>query len=88
MRRARFALLGLLALMTGCARGCTSSRPPLHVNPNMDLQPKYKAQSESEFFYDGATMRAPVPAALPTAVTFDRSQSGISPSTMANLGSM
>jgi mono/diheme cytochrome c family protein len=55
----------LTLLSTGCVmRGCTSTQPPIHVNPNMDLQPKYKAQSESEFFYDGATMRAPVPGTI------------------------
>ncbi len=64
MRRARFALLGLLALMTGCARGCTSSRPPLHVNPNMDVQPRYEPQAASAFFYDGAAMRPPVPGTV------------------------
>jgi hypothetical protein len=41
-------------------RGSTSSRPPIHPNPNMDHQPKYRAQAESAFFYDGATMRPPV----------------------------
>jgi mono/diheme cytochrome c family protein len=61
----RFALVTALALAcSGCARGCTSTRPPIHVNPNMDLQPKYKAQAESGFFYDGATMRAPVPGTV------------------------
>ena len=33
------ALTSLVAL-TGCARGCTSSRPPIHLNPSMDDQPK------------------------------------------------
>lgn len=61
----RYALvLGLALLSTSCARGCTSSRPPIHVNPNMDLQPKYKAQSESDFFYDGKAMRPPVPGTI------------------------
>ena len=27
-------------------------------------QPKYKAQAESEFFYDGKTMRPPVPGTI------------------------
>jgi mono/diheme cytochrome c family protein len=59
--RARAAWLVLLALGTlGCARGCTSPRPPIHVNPNMDDQEKYLPQSESRFFYDGMTMRRPV----------------------------
>ncbi|MCP3958985.1 MAG: cytochrome c [bacterium] len=50
----------LLLTLGGCWRGCTSSRPPIHPNPNMDIQPKYRAQSASAFFYDGATMRPPV----------------------------
>ena len=49
----------LCVLLAGC-RGCASSRPPIHLNPNMDVQPKLKAQSESAFFYDGAGMRTPV----------------------------
>jgi hypothetical protein len=51
-------------MLTGCVRGCTSRRPPIHVNPNMDLQEKYRAQSESRFFYDGATMRESVPGTV------------------------
>ena len=43
-----------------CFRGKPSKEPPVHLNPNMDNQPKYKAQSQSEFFEDGATMRTPV----------------------------
>ena len=40
-------VLGALALtsvvaLTGCARGCTSSRPPIHLNPSMDDQPKVR----------------------------------------------
>lgn len=41
-------------------RGRTSSRPPFHVNPNMDVQPRYEPQAASAFFYDGASMRRPV----------------------------
>ncbi len=61
----RLALLVLASLtLLGCARGCPSSRPPIHVNPSMDSQPRYDPQSESEFFYDGATMRTPVPGTV------------------------
>ena len=42
----------------------TSSKPPIHVNPSMDNQPKARAQSESDFFYDGASMRVPVPGTV------------------------
>ncbi len=58
--RRLMALAVMLMVFGGCMRGCTSPRPPIHPNPNMDLQPKYKAQAESAFFYDGMTMRQPV----------------------------
>jgi mono/diheme cytochrome c family protein len=66
----RSTVLGVLALLfivplAGCARGCTSSRPPIHLNPSMDDQPKVRAQSASDFFYDGASMRQPVPGTIP-----------------------
>ena len=48
-------------LVQGCMRGCSSSSPPVLVNTSMFNQPKYKAQAESRFFYDGKTMRPPVP---------------------------
>jgi mono/diheme cytochrome c family protein len=62
--------LGAFALtlavgLTGCARGCTSSRPPIHLNPSMDDQPKVRAQTASTFFYDGQSMRQPVPGTIP-----------------------
>jgi mono/diheme cytochrome c family protein len=50
--------------LAGCARGCTSSRPPIHLNPSMDNQPKVRAQSASAFFYDGSSMRQPVPGTI------------------------
>ena len=51
--------------LAGCARGCTSSRPPIHLNPSMDDQPKVLPQTASRFFYDGASMRQPVPGTVP-----------------------
>lgn len=67
--QARMRFLGALALLAivasaGCARGCTSSRPPIHLNPSMDNQPKVRAQSASTFFYNGAAMREPVPGTI------------------------
>jgi len=62
-RPAALALV-LLALVTAGCRGCTSSRPPVHVNPSMDDQPKYRPQAESRFFYDGAAMQKPVPGTV------------------------
>ncbi len=62
----RLFVVALILLATsGCVmRGCTSSRPPIHPNPNMDQQPKYRAQASSPFFYDGATMRPEVPGTV------------------------
>lgn len=60
-RSTRLLALCAIALASGgCVRGCTSTRPPIHINPSMDQQPKYKPQASSEFFYDGAAMRPPV----------------------------
>ena len=58
----RPALLVGVTLLSGCGllRGCTSSQPPIHLNPSMDNQPKLRAQHESAFFYDGSGMRKPV----------------------------
>jgi len=50
----------LIILMISCGRGNFSEKPPIHLNPNMDSQGKYKAQAESNFFVDGSTMRTPV----------------------------
>lgn len=61
MRAARPAALLVLSLaLGGCVRGCTSSRPPIHLNPNMDDQPKATALAASDFFYDGKAMRQPI----------------------------
>jgi mono/diheme cytochrome c family protein len=63
-------VLGALALTSlvalgGCARGCTSSRPPIQLNPSMDDQPKVLPQTASKFFYNGGSMREPVPGTVP-----------------------
>ena len=65
--RSVFVVVALTAVvgLAGCARGCTSSRPPIHLNPSMDDQPKVRAQTASTFFYDGASMRQPVPGTVP-----------------------
>ena len=57
--------LASIVCLSGCVRGCTSSRPPIHLNPSMDNQPKVLAQTASNFFYDGASMRQPVPGTVP-----------------------
>ena len=57
-------LLASAVAATGCARGCTSSRPPIHLNPSMDDQPKVLTQTSSDFFFNGSSMRDPVPGTI------------------------
>jgi hypothetical protein len=57
-------VLTSVVALSGCARGCTSSRPPIHLNPSMDDQPKVRPQTASRFFFDGASMRPPVPGTV------------------------
>lgn len=73
------AMLTLLALAcaasTGACRGERSNKPPRQFLPDMDDQPKYKAQSMSHFFDEfrdedqdamyGHTMRQPVAGTVP-----------------------
>ena len=59
-----FALTSAVAV-AGCARGCTSGRPPIHLNPSMDDQPKVLSQTASTFFFDGSSMRQPIPGTVP-----------------------
>ncbi len=54
----------LLFTISACYQGKPSEEPPIHINPNMDTQPKYGAQEESDFFENGATMRMPVPGTV------------------------
>ena len=66
MIRRASVLLAMAAAVaaSGCARGCTSSRPPIHLNPSMDNQPKVRAQAASPFFFNGAAMREPIPGTV------------------------
>jgi mono/diheme cytochrome c family protein len=57
---------GAAAILTleGCMRGCSSSSPPVHLNPSMFNQPKLRPYAVSDFFYDGSAMRQPVPGTV------------------------
>jgi len=63
--RSKLALaLVSLVLSTSCVRGCASRRPPIHLNPNMDSQPRYRPLAESGFFASGGTSQLPVPGTI------------------------
>ncbi len=55
------ALLFFVLLLTaGCYRGRPSKKPPIHIIPDMDSQPRYDTQEKSDFFEDDLAMRHPV----------------------------
>lgn len=57
-------LAAALVALAGC-RGERSDNPPRQFFPDLDNQPKYKAQEESGFFEDGRSMREPVAGTVP-----------------------
>ncbi len=60
-----FAVLPL----TGC-RGDRSDKPPRQFIPDMDHQPRWNPQSESQFYADGRTMRQPPENTVPFGVSY------------------
>ena len=65
------ALAILASLGLGACRGYESDQPPVHMNPNLDSQPRYDPQSESKFFEDRRTMRQPVDGTVAKAPAKD-----------------
>jgi mono/diheme cytochrome c family protein len=47
------------ACLGGCSRGQPRETRPMVIVPDLELQAKYKAQSEAPFFADGRSMRTP-----------------------------
>lgn len=60
-----FAFLVLVVLAMAGFRGMKSNRPPIEIFPDMDRQPKVKAQVPSDFFADGRAARPPVEGTVP-----------------------
>jgi hypothetical protein len=56
----KFLLIASVITLVSCSRERPSVDPPIHLNPNMDDQPKYEAMEESKFFLDKSSMRMPV----------------------------
>ena len=68
--RAALALAIVGAGVTlGACRGDRTDAPPRRFFPDMDHQPKIKAQSESEFFVDGNGQRPAVDGTVPFGST-------------------
>ena len=49
-----------MTIFISCSQERPSTDPPVHLNPNMDDQPKYEAMEESRFFLDRSAMRMPL----------------------------
>ncbi|MFZ4776702.1 MAG: c-type cytochrome [Terrimicrobiaceae bacterium] len=63
-----FALFGLLVVLVVSVAGFRSqksTRSPIEIFPDMDHQPKVKAQVASSFFADGRGNRVPVSGTVP-----------------------
>jgi mono/diheme cytochrome c family protein len=57
-------LLAFLGILSSCFRGTPSEKTPIHLNPNMDDQPRYESMEESRFFADRSSLRMPVPGTV------------------------
>jgi mono/diheme cytochrome c family protein len=53
----------MVVLLAGC-RGQASERPPIHLNPSMDFQERFRSQQANPFFEDGRSSREPVPGTV------------------------
>jgi len=62
---ALFAFAVLIVLAMAGFRGTMTTRQPLEFFPDMDDQPKVKAQTPSAFFADGSAARKPVAGTVP-----------------------
>lgn len=60
-----FAFVVVLILAIAGFRGQKSTRPPIELFPDMDDQPKVKAQVASSFYADGRGARLPVEGTQP-----------------------
>ncbi|MFN0132633.1 MAG: c-type cytochrome [Phycisphaerales bacterium] len=63
----RLALAACAALALGGCRGDREDAPPRQFFPDMDDSPKWKPQSQSDFFADGRAMRPLVDGVVPSS---------------------
>ncbi|MFM8715636.1 MAG: c-type cytochrome [Spartobacteria bacterium] len=60
-----FVLLVVLVVSVAGFRGQKSTKPPFEIFPDMDHQPKVKAQTPSTFYADGRANREPIAGTVP-----------------------
>lgn len=64
--RTSLPALGILFLLALGCQGDISTKPPVHLNPNMDWQKRFMEQAENPFFADDRAMRLPVEGTVAT----------------------
>jgi mono/diheme cytochrome c family protein len=60
-----------IGFLTSCFQGTPSENTPIHLNPNMDDQPRYEPMEESRFFADKSSLRMPVPGTVARGELYD-----------------
>ncbi|MBS1261480.1 MAG: hypothetical protein MAG453_00805 [Calditrichaeota bacterium] len=86
MLRRRISVVALAGVLFFALLGCQGrpkEKPPIHVNPNMDNQPKYMPQEENPFFANRSADRLPVEGTIARGrlKLNDRYYRGIDPAT-------
>jgi mono/diheme cytochrome c family protein len=71
-----FGLLVITVVSIAGFRGQKSGLPPIELFPDMDHQPKVKAQKPSDFYADGAATRPPVAGTVPLGYAMPQSAEG------------
>ena len=69
-----FLLISLIGTVFSCSKKTKSEKTPIHINPNMDSQEKYKANSKSYFFANGSVNRMPINGVVATTELFEDSE--------------
>lgn len=60
-----FALTVIAVVALAGFRGTRMTTPPIEIIPDMDRQPRFEPQHESDFFADDRAARRPVPGTVP-----------------------
>lgn len=81
----QFFLIYFFLLVVGLSvfglRGCQSTRPPFEVFPDMDRQPKFHEQGETNLYADGRMDRLPVAGTVPHVTVEQDTYAHLSPDT-------
>jgi len=66
--------LSLVWMAASCSEGMISEETPIHINPSMDMQEKYKTNGKSYFFANGSVNRMPIEGTVATTELFESTE--------------